>query len=115
MHELIRSIKAISDPARVRILMALEERERCVCELTQLLHLAPSTVSRHLSLLSYAGFVRSRREGRWVFFRLASENEMLPFLPGLLQWLRESLSESEEIVADREKLARLDQEDLCRP
>jgi len=62
--------KALSDPNRVRMLCALRVGELCVCQLIELLGLAPSTVSKHLSVLNQAELVESRKEGRWVHYRL---------------------------------------------
>ena len=63
--------KALGDPQRVRALSALRGGELCLCGLITLLKLAPSTVSKHMSLLIQAGLVLSRKEGRWVHYRLA--------------------------------------------
>jgi len=63
--------KALAHPARLRILAAVRDGELCVCQLTALLELAPSTVSAHLAELRNAGLLAERREGRWVYYRLA--------------------------------------------
>ncbi len=70
MNDYITIAKAFSDPARVRALCALRGGELCVCWLIELLGLAPSTVSKHLSILRQAGLVESRKAGHWVFYRL---------------------------------------------
>ena len=66
--------KALADENRQRILAALEYGERCVREITELLNLSPATVSKHLSILYHARLVDSRKEGRWVYCRLADED-----------------------------------------
>ena len=58
--------KALANPARLRILAALERGECCVCQLTAVLELAPSTVSAHLSELKRAGFLLDRKDGKVV-------------------------------------------------
>lgn len=63
--------KALGHPARLLMVDALAQGERCVCELTDLVGMDMSTVSRHLSLLREAGIVASRREGLSVHYRLA--------------------------------------------
>jgi ArsR family transcriptional regulator len=70
MKQFIRVMKAMSDPNRVRILKLLEEKELCVCELTELLGLAQSTVSKHLKLMDDAELVESRRDGAWIIYRI---------------------------------------------
>jgi len=108
--------KALADPSRVRLLQALEGRELCVCQLTALLELAPSTVSKHLSLLHQAGLIESRKAGRWIFCR-----QVGPSAPALVRealgWVRRSLAGDGQIAWDAERLKELlllDAEELCR-
>ncbi len=70
MKELIRVMKSMSDPNRVRVLKLLQQKELCVCELQELLGLAQSTVSKHLKLLDDAGLIAGRRDGAWVIYRI---------------------------------------------
>lgn len=63
--------KAVADPTRIRILKLLEGGELCVCQITAVLALAPATVSKHLSALKAAGLCQQRRDGKWVYYRLA--------------------------------------------
>ena len=63
MRELMGITKALSDPNRVRILLSLRRGELCVCQITELFGLATSTVSKHLSILSEAGLILSRKTG----------------------------------------------------
>ena len=72
--------KALANPARIRILAALEGGECCVCQLTAILELAPSTVSAHLSELRRAGFLLDRKDGKIVFYRLSERPELKPWL-----------------------------------
>jgi ArsR family transcriptional regulator, arsenate/arsenite/antimonite-responsive transcriptional repressor len=69
MRDLMAVIKALADENRVRILMALGPKELCVCQIVELLGLAPSTVSKHMAILKQARLVDSRKEGRWMFYR----------------------------------------------
>ena len=62
--------KALADENRVRILAALKNRELCVCQIIDLLQLAPSTVSKHLSILRQARLLAVRKTGRWAYYRL---------------------------------------------
>ena len=73
MRELIGITKALADESRLRLLWALRRGERCVCQLVELLELAPSTVSKHLALLRHAGLVEVRKSGRWIHYRLADQ------------------------------------------
>jgi ArsR family transcriptional regulator, arsenate/arsenite/antimonite-responsive transcriptional repressor len=65
--------KAMGHPSRMLILDALQEGELCVCELTPLLGVDQSTVSRHLAVLKAAGLIQDRKEGSSVYYRLMVE------------------------------------------
>jgi DNA-binding transcriptional ArsR family regulator len=66
----VRLGKALASPIRVRALAALVGRELCLCELVELFGTAPSTMSKHMSLLAAVDLVRSRRDGRWTYYSL---------------------------------------------
>ena len=74
--------KAIGHPLRVRALAALRDGELCLCELTELLGLAPSTISKHMSIIADAGLVSRRRDGRWTYYSLPPDPES-PIAHGL--------------------------------
>jgi len=65
-----RIIKALAHPARLFIVDELAKGERCVCELTELLGLDVSTVSKHLSVLRSVGLVTDDKRGLKVFYSL---------------------------------------------
>lgn len=65
-----RILKALAHPSRLLMVDELARRERCVCELTELVGADVSTVSKHLSLLRAAGIVADRKFGNQVFYRL---------------------------------------------
>lgn len=105
--------KALADGNRLRVVMALTEQEElCICQITELLGWATATVSRHMSVLQNARLVRSRKEGRWVFYCLAED-----FPKELKRWIVESMTFSQEILSDRNKLKSIlsfEPEELCR-
>lgn len=74
MDSFLNIVKALSDSQRLRTLLLLRQGELCVCRITEFLNLAPSTVSKHMSVLRQAGLVKSRKDSRWVYFRLAQES-----------------------------------------
>jgi DNA-binding transcriptional ArsR family regulator len=63
-------IKAMAHPTRLFIVEELSRRERCVCELTEMIGADVSTVSKHLSVLRNAGIVRDEKRGSQVFYSL---------------------------------------------
>ena len=64
--------KALAHPARLRVLAMLSGGPLCVCQMTAVLGSAPSTVSEHLRELKQAGLLVEEKNGKFVFYRLAS-------------------------------------------
>jgi ArsR family transcriptional regulator len=106
-------MKALSDPSRVKIIKMLERKELCVCEITALLGLAQSTVSKHLKLLEDAGLVASSRNGPWVDYRRAGCPDS-PYAAALGDGLKEWLNDDPDIRAIIEQLPRVDREMNCK-
>ena len=78
LDEATRLIKAFADPVRLRLLNLLGGgREVCVCHLHEALELLQPTVSRHLAWLRKERLVVGRKEGLWVYYRLASPRTKL--------------------------------------
>jgi len=64
---------ALADETRIRIVELLSHKERCVCELEQVLEVAQSRLSFHLKVLKDAGLLADRKEGRWMYYNLQRE------------------------------------------
>lgn len=74
--DLARTLKAIADPARLRLLSMIaahEGGEACVCDLIEPLGLSQPTVSHHLKVLVDAGLLRRDKRGVWAYFTLVPE------------------------------------------
>ncbi len=91
--ELADRFQALSDPSRLRMLMALTTGELCVCDLASVAGLSPSATSHHLRYLRKARLVRARRHGNVVYYRLAC-----PILRGLLEKARECAQNELEVT-----------------
>ena len=105
MLEIINITKALSDENRVRSLMMLVEGELCVCQIIEMLGLAPSTVSKHMSILRQAGLVDTRKEGRWMYYRSAEKGP--PSVREILKWLARHLKTNARIVKDTRRVRRI--------
>jgi len=109
----VAAARALGHPARLRTVAMLRSGELCVCQITEVLKLAPSTVSAHLKELKQAGLVSERKDGRWVYFDLIDDE-------GTRSWIKVALSglvkdpqiEADELLVD--ELRGLPVEDLCR-
>ncbi len=71
LSDLAELFKLFSDPTRLKILMSLSQHELCVCDLAQLIEMNQSAVSHQLRLLKQARLVKSRRDGKSMFYSLA--------------------------------------------
>ncbi len=116
MREFMNVTKALADANRVRMVLALRGRELCACQITELFELAPSTMSKHLSILYQAGLVDSRKNGRWVYYSLPGRKAAVP-VRHALEWVCDSLAENERIADDAKRLKqllKLDPSEICR-
>jgi ArsR family transcriptional regulator, arsenate/arsenite/antimonite-responsive transcriptional repressor len=107
--------KALADENRVRMLLALRKQELCLCQIVEFAGLAPSTVSKHMSILRQARLVEGRKEGRWQYFRLAGSNAP-PGVRQTIEWVRKSLADDPQVVADAkrlEQILKIDPQELC--
>lgn len=103
LHDAVDSLKALAHPVRLRILSLLRGGELCVCQMTAVIGLAPSTVSEHLTLLRRAGAVVERKEGKWVFYALRRGAAM----ESLCQALWPQLDTDEVLGADGLRCAKV--------
>ena len=116
MKEFLNITKALADEYRLRMLMALEGGEQCVCRITELMGLAMSTVSKHLSVLYQAGLVNARKEGRWMYYSLPGKGTPTAAREAVA-WVRRSLDRNERIAADAKQLKKvlaMDLSELCK-
>jgi len=116
MFEFLNITKALAEENRVRILLALEGQELCVCQIIELLALAPSTVSKHMSVLRQARLVDCRKDGCWVYYCLAGD-QASPDIKEALKWVCRSLANDPQVQNDARRLKeilKIDPKELCR-
>lgn len=100
---LTRLVKAMAHPARLRILAMLADGELCVCQLTAVLKLAPSTVSAHLGELKRAGLILEEKRAKFVFYVLSPDQ-------AAHRWHRqaiEALGDDPSVATDRDLVGRI--------
>ena len=115
MHRFLAITKALSDENRVRALMFLRGGEMCVCQIIEMFGLAPSTVSKHMTVLRQAGLVEARKEGRWMYYRLA--DDAAPCTQEAIAWAESCLSRDQVVRQDARRLKavkRTNKRELCR-
>jgi len=99
-----RFFQALGDTTRLRLLNLMGDQEICVCYLVEILGYPQPKISRHLAYLRSAGIVSSRREGKWMHYRI-----VMPRHNGAAQILRETLEalkEEKGMQEDRLRLGR---------
>lgn len=94
--------KALADESRVRALLSVRDGELCLCQIVDVLELAPATVSKHMNVLYAAGLVERRKDGKWHFYRMAGANAD-PSIRRALDWV---LAEAGRDPAMREDARR---------
>jgi DNA-binding transcriptional ArsR family regulator len=106
MESVLAIAGALSDENRVRALLALGDQEVCVCQIIELLKLAPSTVSKHMSVLKQAKLVVGKKKGRWMFYRLPGR-EAPPTVRQALAWVRQAAAEDQGIQKDADRMKKI--------
>lgn len=113
MKDKIKLFKALSDPNRLRVLKMLQAKPLCVCEITHVLGLATSTVSKHLRILRDAGFIIERKDGRWINFLInprPDDHRISSFLSMLDFWIDDEAA----IAKDKMNMRTANRDKLCR-
>ena len=89
LYDLAELFKVFGDSTRIKILWALDEAEMCVCDIAFLLNMTQSAISHQLRVLKQAELVKSRREGKIVFYSIEDEHVKQIFDQGLIHILEE--------------------------
>jgi ArsR family transcriptional regulator len=104
--------KALSDKNRLRILKMLSKKSLCVCEMTDVLKLAASTVSNHLSILKEAGLIIDKKDKKWINYHL-NPDPGDPAVASALMSIHLIIEDDDVIKKDKEKLLKVDRNILC--
>ena len=75
MSAILKSLRALSDPTRLRIVALLDKNELSVNELQEITHMGQSRISTHLGLLQESGLLESRRDGKRTFYRISANGD----------------------------------------
>jgi ArsR family transcriptional regulator, arsenate/arsenite/antimonite-responsive transcriptional repressor len=116
LREFMTLPKALGDENRVRMLLALQGGELCVCQITELFGLAASTTSKHLAILYQAGLLDSRKAGRWMYYSLPGKAAPAAARDAI-RWAIKALAEDPRIAEDAARLKKvlaLDPVELCK-
>ncbi len=100
MKKVAELFKVLSDVNRLRLLMVLDRKELCVCQLMGIVGLSQPLVSRNLSILSRMGFLEERKEGKLKFYRI--KKDMTDEKRAIMELLRSALSDDDVYLQDIE-------------
>ena len=67
-------LKSLADPTRLKIIYLLKNGELCVCQILEAIDKTQSTISHHLNIMKKEGVLSARKEGKWIYYKLANEN-----------------------------------------
>jgi ArsR family transcriptional regulator len=112
MEEKVKFFKALSDSNRLRIIKMLQTKPLCVCEITNVLGLATSTVSQHLKILKEAGFILEEKDGKWVNYLInprPSDSRISSLLSSLDFWI----ADQSVIIDDKKRVLESDRNIIC--
>ena len=113
MKQFIKTMKALSDPNRLKIVKLLQRKSLCVCEIQAVLGVSQPTVSSHLKVLEEAGLVSYKKNGLWVNYYLTN-GEDSPYAASLLGNLRHWLEDDPDVALLMESLPTVSREVICR-
>jgi ArsR family transcriptional regulator len=104
--------KALSDSNRLRILKMLQTKPLCVCEITDILQLAASTVSKHLSILKEGDFIIEEKEGKWVNYMINPQPND-PRVSSIIATLDFWIADKKIIASDKSKVIKINRYEVC--
>lgn len=113
MKSFIKTMKALSDSNRIKIVKLLQRKSLCVCEIQAALGVSQPTVSNHLKVLQGAGLVEYVKDGLWVNYSVTN-GESSPYAAALLGNLRHWLDDDPEISRVINKLPAVSREQICK-
>lgn len=111
LKEQEKILKALADKNRIRIIKMLQKKSLCVCEIKDVLNLANSTVSKHLSILREAGLIVDWKDGKWINYKINPEPETL--VSNALLYIQLQIENDETIKKDRKKIISVNRNILC--
>ena len=112
IEEKTKLFKSLSDSNRLRILKMLQVKPLCVCEITDVLQLATSTVSKHLSILKETGFIIEEKDGKWVNYMINSQPDD-PRISSIISTLDFWIADDQLIISDKQRVQKVDRNEVC--
>jgi len=112
MEQLIQLFRALSEEARLRIVMLLTSGELCVCDLMAILEEPQSKISRHLAYLTHSGLTKGKRVGVWMHYSLKEPLDKV--YTAEIEFLKKQLSHFPQLSSDKDRLLELKKRGSCK-
>lgn len=96
IEKMVDTLKLVSDKSRLTILLLLQEKELCVCEIVEILKTSQPNISQHMRKLKDGGLVKELKRGQWVYYSLTIEDK--PFLFELFKNLPSQKDKIEKVT-----------------
>lgn len=100
MDKLTNYFKLLSDPTRLRLLVLLDQKDLCVCQLTGITGISQPNVSKHLARLRDMGLVKDERREQYTYYTLSIENKLFE---GILEDIVDNLEEYPHLKSDLDR------------
>ena len=113
VKDLVKVMKALADPNRLKIIKMLQQKMMCVCEIQTALNIAQPSVSKHLKVLEDAGLVGFKKDGMWVNYHL-TDGSSSPYAATLLGNLRHWLENDQDVSRLVKRLPEIRREVICK-
>ncbi len=108
MNTTLSLLKALADETRLRIINLLNTREFCVCEIEEVLNMSEPRISRHLKILKKSGIVKCRRDSKWCYYKIVSNN----YIKSIIRLLLQKIKNDELFIKDIKKSKNI--KSVCR-
>lgn len=112
MRNKVEILKALAETNRIRILMMLNRKSLCVCEITSILNINTSTVSTHLSILKNAGYIIDEKQGKWTNYRI--NPEMNGFIKEIFELITSKFTDEKQIIDDAKKVDKVNRYEIVQ-
>jgi ArsR family transcriptional regulator len=113
MKILLKSLRALADANRLRIIRLLMDGKRCVLEIQAVIKTTQPSVSKQLRILEEAGWVNKKREGRYIDYELAKFDQLEGCQADLLPLISQVLLNSHELTALAQAACHIDRANIC--
>ncbi|SDN36348.1 ArsR family transcriptional regulator [Paenibacillus sp. yr247] len=98
IENMVDTLKLVGDKCRLSILLLLQEKDLCVCEIVEIMQTSQPNISQHMRKLKDGGLVKETKKGQWVYYSLVTQDK--PFLTDLFKHLPSQKDKVQKLTCD---------------